>query len=256
MERPPPKTIVPKQQALSVMAIDSLEVARQLTLEDHNLFRQISFQDLLNKKWVEEESSHPCGVGRCIQRFNQVSAFYVKTIIMEGNLKKRIQVLDHFIVILSRLRTLQNFQGLMQGLGALQSAPIFRLKRTWDGLSKSRRKQFLSLTETMSYSGNCKGYRNLLRTLSLPLVPFLGIFLSDLTFIEDGNDDLLPGGTVNFAKRRMQAKVFRDIENFQSTRYNLLEVRAIIKLVTCPDPIDEDFMYKRSLKLEPRSGAT
>jgi hypothetical protein len=35
-----------------------------------------------------------------------------------------------------------------------------------------------------------------------PLVPYLGVYLSDLTFIEDGNADTVHNGLINFDKQR------------------------------------------------------
>ncbi len=45
----------------------------------------------------------------------------------------------------------------------------------------------------MSMEGNFNNYRQLLKEISPPMaaVPFLGLFLSDLLFVEDGNPDTI-----------------------------------------------------------------
>ena len=43
---------------------------------------------------------------------------------------------------------------------------------------------------------------------------FLGVFLTDLTFIEEGNPDKL-GGLINFKKRLYVYNVLNEIQNYQ-----------------------------------------
>ena len=50
--------------------------------------------------------------------------------------------------------------------------------------------------------GNYKRYRDSLGVASTPCVPYVGVFLKDLTFICDGNPDYLRGGLINLHKRR------------------------------------------------------
>ena len=55
-------------------------------------------------------------------------------------------------------------------------------------------------------------------TTRLPCIPYLGIFLSDLTFIEEGNpDSIVMEGveTINFVKRRKVADVIAKIQTYQ-----------------------------------------
>jgi len=54
----------------------------------------------------------------------------------------------------------------------------------------------------MSYQKNFGNYRDALKMASPPCIPFLGLYLTDLTFIEDGNKNHLGNGEfINFDKR-------------------------------------------------------
>lgn len=53
------------------------------------------------------------------------------------------------------------------------------------------------------------------------------MYLSDFTFIEDGNADELEGGLINFDKRRFLAHAIQEIQQFQQTPYCLTEVPLI-----------------------------
>jgi son of sevenless-like protein len=139
----------------------------------------------------------------------------------------------------------------MASLGALQSAAVHRLKKTLLNISRSRRRQYEELTELMSHSSNSKNYRETLCSIEPPLVPFLGNYLSDLTFIEDGNDPNLPSGFINFIKRRMTAKILSEIQHFQQVPYNILMNEAVLEFLS-QHPMNEEIQYQMSLHLEPR----
>ena len=51
---------------------------------------------------------------------------------------------------------------------------------------------------------------------------FVGVFLTDLTFIEDGTKDTLNGrdDLIHFEKRRKVSVVIRDIQQYQQTPYH------------------------------------
>jgi hypothetical protein len=59
-----------------------------------------------------------------------------------------------------------------------------------------------------------------------PCIPYLGVHLSDLTFIEDGNPDTIRG-LINFTKRRFLFRVISEISRYQQNAYNLHPVPQI-----------------------------
>ena len=58
----------------------------------------------------------------------------------------------------------------------------------------------------MSHSSSYKVYRNTLHSECMPCLPYIGVYLTDLTFIEDGNPDLVAGNLINFQVRKEQCK--------------------------------------------------
>jgi hypothetical protein len=53
--------------------------------------------------------------------------------------------------------------------------------------------KFDELKAFMDTNGNFKMLRTAIHTANPPVIPYLGIYLSDLTFIEDGNPDEVDG---------------------------------------------------------------
>jgi len=52
----------------------------------------------------------------------------------------------------------------------------------------------------MHSRGNFSEYRKALQESQAPCLPYFGVFLTDITFTEDGNPDYLAGGKINFIK--------------------------------------------------------
>ena len=82
-----------------------------------------------------------------------------------------------------------------------------------------------------------------------------GVYLTDLTFIEDG----IPGvikktNLINFAKRAKTAEVIRDIQQYQNVPYTLQPVPELQDFILSHMQAAGDVhdMYDRSLQVEPR----
>lgn len=101
-------------------------------------------------------------------------------------------------------------------LAGLTSSPVFRLKYTWNDLPPKVRRLEETIENEMSSANSFKIYRELLKTRHPPLIPFLGIILSDLTFTEDGNPNNTPEGLINWGKRTLLSAVLTKFKYLQS----------------------------------------
>lgn len=82
-----------------------------------------------------------------------------------------------------------------------------------------------------------------------------GVFLRDLTFIEDGNADKI-GKHANFEKINLLGNIIREVQAFQKIPYSLKKQPNITKylrkaLVLPEDP--EDTIYELSLQVEAKA---
>ena len=81
----------------------------------------------------------------------------------------------------------------------------------------------------------------------------MGVYLTDLTFIEDGNADFLPetsphGRLVNFDKRRKLSRSIAEIKLYQQDRYPLHDIVEIQNFICSARGLDERVLLKRSLE--------
>ena len=145
---------------------------------------------------------------------------------------------------------------MMAFIGGWNNAAVSRLKFTKDLLPKSLVQAMTSMESEMSPQHSSKAYRSALASSAPPVVPYLGIHLSDLTFIDEGNNDLL-NGLINVNKRILCYRVISELQRYQNSKYKLKEVKDIAKYFeNIPDITEKEFSdkaFKQSLLLEPRN---
>lgn len=255
-----PAPVVPKNmKKIKFLDIDALEFARQLTLIESKLYGKIKATECLNKTWqkkVEAGEVDPASnIKALILHSNQLTNWVAQMILTQGDVRRRVMVIKHFVAIADKCRALNNFSCLTSIISALGSAPIHRLNRTWQQVHAKTSQSLESMRKLMASTKNFLEYRDTLHKANPPCIPFFGIYLTDLTFIEDG----IPGvikktQLINFAKRSKTAEVIREIQQFQNVPYGLQEVAELQEYITrnMKSAGDVHEMYDRSLEVEPR----
>eukprot|EP01114_Cavostelium_apophysatum_P014401 TRINITY_DN3730_c0_g1_i1.p1 TRINITY_DN3730_c0_g1~~TRINITY_DN3730_c0_g1_i1.p1 ORF type:complete len:644 (-),score=209.08 TRINITY_DN3730_c0_g1_i1:151-2082(-) len=242
---------------MTFMAFHPQEIARQLCLIEHEIFREIADDECLGQNWTKKERQHKApNIVQMIQRFNKVSMWVTSTLVQLDNFKARVDALTRFIEIAEYIREYNNYNGLMEILAGLRSASIHRLKKTWAKIEPAKIKSFEEMLDLMTPDGNYSKIRtHLLWSVTPPCLPYLGVFLTDLTFLEDGNPDNYNDGLINYDKRRRISQVVKTLSNYKSQVYSFHTV-PIIKgfLLAGGEYVDENKCYKLSLEIEPRDG--
>ncbi|KAJ5102104.1 hypothetical protein NUU61_004326 [Penicillium alfredii] len=254
---PPP--IIPKNmKKLKFLDIDPTEFARQLTIIESRLYSKIRATECLNKTWQKkvgpDEPEPASNVKSLILHSNQLTNWVAEMILTQGDVKKRVVVIKHFVNVADKCRALNNYSTLTSIISALGTAPIHRLGRTWGQVSGRTSAILEQMRRLMASTKNFGEYRETLHLANPPCIPFFGVYLTDLTFIEDGIPSLTPSELINFSKRAKTAEVIRDIQQYQNVPYLLqpvpeLQDYILSNLQAAGDVHD---MYDRSLEIEPR----
>ncbi|KNC46651.1 Ras guanine nucleotide exchange factor A [Thecamonas trahens ATCC 50062] len=176
--------------AFSVLEVHALEVARQLTLLDFAAFHAIESVELLKQKWAKHPDECP-NVIAAIERFNTEVAWAATEVLRGETTEVRAHAICLLLDVAANLSALHNYAGLMAIISALSCAAVDRLKWTWARVPEDYMTILADLRELMSMSHNYRAYRDVLRKSLPPLVPYLGVHLQDLVFIDDGNETRL-----------------------------------------------------------------
>lgn len=260
-KQPPPASIMPKKPAAAggyaayeLLDVDPVELARQLTLIDYDLFGQIRPAELLNQSWNKPKLKHRSPhVLEMIQRFNTLSKWLCSQILKCESIKERTKVMQHVIHLGRNLLELNNFNSFNAILSAMQNSAVHRLSHTKEACGSKFTKLLDAWTTLMSPRQNSANYKAALAAAAAPAIPYLGLYLSQLTFIEEGNPPRLHG-LINFKKCRLISKVIVNLLQYQvGKRYNFVpldSIRDMLSTLTASETDDE--LYELSLKREPR----
>jgi len=224
----PPPPIVPKtSKAMKLLDIEPLELARQLTIMESKLFAKIRPMECLNRGRDLKPGDSDDNISSIIDTSNKVAEWVADAVLSRDDSKKRAAIVKQFIAVADRCRLLQNFSTMAALVAGLNSPPIRRLKRTWEQVNARSKAQLQEAEQTMDTNKNFTRYRAILKGAQLPCVPFFGVYLSVLTFIQDGNKNMIQGDIINFSKRDRFAEVIREIKHYQSKPYNLTAIPSV-----------------------------
>ncbi|KAF9084459.1 hypothetical protein BGX23_010505 [Mortierella sp. AD031] len=259
-----PQPITPRNlKKIKFLELDPLEFARQLTIMEANAYNKIKPVECLAKAWTSEDpeiAAKAVNIKKMIETSNLYSNWINELVLSEKELKKRVLVIRHLVMIAEKLRQLNNFSMLSATMAALSQSPIHRLKRTWEQVPSRTMTAFMDLQALMGVAKNWAEYREELHSANPPCVPFVGMYLTDLVMIQDGNGDFLKKSNhlINFYKRVKTAEVIREIQQYQSVPYCLTSVPEIQSFIKrgqdCTKSVAD--LYEMSLQLEPREKVT
>ncbi|KAG2214274.1 hypothetical protein INT47_000830 [Mucor saturninus] len=251
-----PDPILPRNlKKFRLLDIDYIEMARQLTMMDFKMYSAIKPVECLNKAW-SRDSNTAANIQASIDYCNQVTTWVSDEILTPSEVKKRSTLIKYWVNVAERCRLLNNFNTCMAILSAFDNSAVGRLKRTWEMVGARTNHLVSQIRKLMGANRNFNQYRVLIHSVNPPCIPFLGIYLQDLTFIEDGNPNFLKTSKdlINFAKRAKTAEVIREMQQYQTMGYQFRIVEEIQTFIMANlhSSRDEDQLYRESLKLEPK----
>uniref|UniRef100_A0A8C1P564 Ral guanine nucleotide dissociation stimulator-like 1 n=1 Tax=Cyprinus carpio TaxID=7962 RepID=A0A8C1P564_CYPCA len=264
-------------------------VAEQLTYMDALLFKKVVPHHCLGAIWSQRDKkdgkqSAPT-IRATITQFNAVTACVVSTILRQRQMRPhlRARIIQRWIDIAQECRIHKNFSSLRAIVSALQSNPIYRLKRVWASVSKDSMQIFEELSDIFSDQNNYLTSRELLmregtskfasldscakdhqkrshKRLQLQkemgamqgTIPYLGTFLTDLTMLDTALPDQVEGGLINFEKRRREFEVIAQIKLLQSAcnSYCLTSDPAFLRWFKSQPQYSEEESYALSCEVE------
>ncbi|KAG8622829.1 hypothetical protein KVT40_009340 [Elsinoe batatas] len=217
LQRSPPSDV-------DLIDFTPLELARQLTLMASRIFNLIESKELLSAALTKSQStaSHV----RAMSTLSTNTTHLVSTsIVLTPKAKNRALLIKHWIKVASCCLTLRNYDTLMAIMCALNSSAITRLRQTWSLVPSKNLETLEQLQEICEFTRNFSTLRRHIKDAELPCLPFIGLFLTDLTFVDAGNPctRTLPGmktegkavEVVNFDKYVRTISIVETVERFQ-----------------------------------------
>eukprot|EP01096_Ripella_sp_DP13-Kostka_P008388 TRINITY_DN311_c2_g4_i1.p1 TRINITY_DN311_c2_g4~~TRINITY_DN311_c2_g4_i1.p1 ORF type:complete len:555 (-),score=187.91 TRINITY_DN311_c2_g4_i1:108-1772(-) len=257
-ERPKKRHRSSKRKDIKIQDLEIHAIAEQLTAFESRLFCTIKAQEFLGLGWQKDDKmTRSPHIVKMYGRFNEVSFWVASHICSCEDIKDRSAVLSSFISLAVELRAMNNYNALMEVLGGLNNVAVQRMKKTWAVVMEKQEQTWNELNDLMDSVNNYRSYREALSQSTLPAVPFLGVYLRDLTFIEENPDFIKK--KINFDKMRMIGGILTEVRQFQQKRFvesqKSVDSKSFIQQVTAVPEESDDILYASSLRVEPKDEA-
>jgi len=229
------------------------QIARSLTTIDSILFVNIKPNELMgwSKQAGDEQVTN--NISQLSDRFNQVSHWAVNSVLSCDKLIDRAKAFEKLIDVTLCLRRLNNFCSLFAIISGLNTVPIYRLQFTKETVSQRALKNLDLFGELMSPSGAYKNYLESLRSINPPCVPYVGVWLTQILHIDEGNQNLT-NGLINFRKMDLFANIILDVQLYQQEKYEISVNQQLVSLFSqLPRDFSEEDEYALSHLREPRN---
>jgi len=236
---------------LNFLDLDEYTIACQLTLNDYERYTKLKSVEFFNQNWLRGKAPNLLAM---VAHFNFVSSAVSTSIVTERLIKKRAKIVEKHIVIAQCLRKLNNFFSLQAFICGLNSSAVNRLKHTMERVSSQHLQTLEELEQLMSMENSYKRYREALRVAIPPRIPHLGVYMTDLTFIDEGNSDYY-GKLINFQKRALVGRMIEDVECHRKEKYQLIGSKKIEQFFNHLPRLSENELFKLSLSCEPRGAS-
>ena len=246
-----------KAKSLKEMSVD--DVVEQLSLFEYNCFAGIAPSDFLGSGWTKKDKYERCPrLMEFMDHFNAVTNWVCSSILGEKSDKSRAKLIDKCIDIADKMRHRANFTGFFEFYSALTSSSIGRLTKTWDMCDSKLKKLMDQFNEIALPTKSYQNYRKVLKENETQhnLIPFMGVIIQDLTFIDEGNPNELENGVVNFEKCRMMAEQLLILIKYQNACHSNVKIapffKDFIQNINKHKDDDDKKLYDISLKIQPR----
>jgi len=243
----PKKPIDPSQ----IVGFSANDLSKQIALIDYGIYKSLNPREFLKESWKRRSDSAIKGL---TDRCKELTRWICTALLRPDDKETRCQLLMKFIDVAQNCMNLKNYSGFFAIMNALQHPTIERLSQTFNAMRSPYAQVFKSFQQITSKENHFKAYKTKQEATLPPCVPYLDVFLEELSFLDSQNPDIGKGGIINFSKHRKMSRMIRHLVQYQDTPFaDIQPLENIQDCLLTSQLYDDDTLQKKSLIHEPPS---
>ena len=180
------------------------DIANKLSQVSKSLLNKICPRELYKGIYLkkDKEKTSP-NIVKCINNFNKLTSFIIEDIISYSTPKLRARAYEKWVVICDYCKTNKNYNDCIAIFSALNNFIITGLNLTLKEIKSKIKKLFENISIFCTVEGNYKNIRNdmnLCEEKGEYFIPYLGMLLRDINFLEESSQYLNEKGCINMNK--------------------------------------------------------
>ena len=234
------------------------EIANKLTQVSKSLLDKICPRELYLGVYLkkDKEKTSP-NVVNCINNFNNFTSFIIEDIISYNTPKLRARVYEKWVQICEHCKNNKNYNDCIAIFSALNNYIITGLRLTMKEVKSKTKNIFEQINNFCSCEGNYKNIRidmNSCLENDQCFIPYLGMLLRDINFLEESSKYINEKGCVNMDKiEKMNAlleKYFK-YKNYDIKKNEFEKLNRDLNFFEKLEPITEEALEKIANDIEP-----
>ena len=180
------------------------EIGDKLTEITKKLLNRISPREIYRGVFLKKDKDITSkNVVECINSFNKLTSFIIEDILSFDTPKERAKIYDKWVQVADYLKNKKNYNDCIAIYSALNNYIITGLRLTLKELKTKTKNMFEQISNFCTCEGNYRKIRedmNLCEKKGETYVPYLGMLLRDINFLEESSKYLNEIGCINIEK--------------------------------------------------------
>ncbi|KHN81845.1 Son of sevenless -like protein 1 [Toxocara canis] len=217
-----------------LLTLHPLEIGRQVTLLQFDLYRAIKPIELVGSAWTKRDKDQRSPqLLKLIDHSTMLTYWVARSIVETPSLEERVGMFSRVLEVMAVFEELNNFTGLVALYSALNSSSVYRLKACWERIDREKQMCYEKFKKLCN-----PHWKEMIQRLQRHYLSKIFFYEEgNSTFVQNSDEDLSheqvngEGATntnilnrkvlVSFVKCRRIAAIISDIQMYQNQPYSL-----------------------------------
>ena len=230
------------------------EIGDQLMKNSAFLLNKVQPRELYKAIFLkkDKEKTSP-NVVNCVNNFNRLTSFIIEDILSYNLPKERAKIYDKWVEIADYCKANKDYNDLIAIFSALNNYIITGLRLTLKEVKGRTNTLFKQLGEFCTVEGNYKNIRedmNNCDKIGEIFIPYLGMLMRDINFMEESSKYINENGCINMEKIENINAIFEKYFKFKNKIEKKNKIKELMFFEDLED-ITEEQLEEIADKLEP-----